>query len=206
MASTAPFLSAPDRKVQASFTANHPDWSQYSFTLTTGATTGLSAGDTVMSFRTGTGTGFWLPTIVAVQVAQVTAFGAAKVNTLDLYIARSFTASDTGGVAATLTGNNGKSRTADASTTIADFRVANTATLTAGTRTLDAQRYAFLGASHSTTANASILARTSILAFTDAFEVLAANEGLIVQVGLAYPATGTWTMTFNVQWQECPNW
>src|SRR3990167_8915508 len=56
----------------------------------------------------------------------------------DLFVARSFTASDSGGTAATLTGNNQKRRTNMGTSLMTDMRIAGTTGLTVGTRTLDA--------------------------------------------------------------------
>src|SRR6266404_3448761 len=93
---------------------------------------GLAGGSPVFSFRYGAANLAIIRKVTTEADDITTAFvaGAAK---FDMIAARSFTASDTGGTAGTLTGNNGKLRTSYATTGISDFRIASTATLTAGT-------------------------------------------------------------------------
>jgi hypothetical protein len=207
--------SEPFRTLRQSATlaalVQHPDAKLYSASIATGATTGLAAGDTLMSFRTGSG--ITVVTMVRHLISQVTAFAAAKFLTADLYAARSFTVSDSGAgsTTATLTGNNAKQRTSDATSGVADFRAANTAGLTVGTRTLDAQPFARTSFVASTTALSSLSNGGSLINVgADAGSaiplVLAANEGFVVQAGIAYPATGTLNYFFTVQWFEIAAW
>jgi hypothetical protein len=63
-----------------------------------------------------------------------------SIATFNLIAARSFTASDTGGVSILPSGNQNKLRTSGMGTTLlTDARISQTATLSAGTRTKDAQ-------------------------------------------------------------------
>src|SRR6266403_2036985 len=89
---------------------------------------GLAGGAPVFSFRYGAANLAIIRKVTAEADDITTAFvaGAAK---FDLIAARSFTASDTGGTAGTLTTNNGKLRTSFATTGVSDFRIASTATL-----------------------------------------------------------------------------
>lgn len=64
---------------------------------------------------------------------------------LSLTMARAYTASHTGGTAATITTNNGKKRTSHPTLADIDLRIGDTAALTAGTHTLDAQPFATQG-------------------------------------------------------------
>lgn len=74
-----------------------------------------------------------------------TAFTAAQKLDYGLMFARAFTASDTGGTAIALTGSNTKQRTSLATLTSVDCRIATTAALTAGTKTLDTNYLGIIG-------------------------------------------------------------
>ncbi len=177
----------------------------YAKALVTGTMgAGLTGGAPVFSFRYG-GTGLAVVKAVVVSAAaDTTSFGAAAGPAhLDLFAARAFTASDSGGTAATLTTNNGKLRTSFATTAVSDIRISSTATLTAGTRTLDSNpaTSAFFGAASG--AGISLLAPTNILKAPNAGDyplVLATNEGFVIQATV--PGTGTWGMAVTVYWDE----
>jgi len=208
MPSTAPSLGMPARITHPVFLVPPPEASIYSVGVTGGLSTGLSANDTIFSCRTGTGAGLWVIQSVRIGISQVLAFGAAGLNLTELYVARSFTASDTGGIAATLTGNNGKVRTDDPTTTMVDMRVCDTATLTPGTRTLDAHAIASTIFGHTTTVQSQITASFQFKV-ADALNppiILAANEGLVLRCTAAYAATGNWRWRVNVAWYEIPLW
>jgi hypothetical protein len=64
---------------------------------------------------------------------------------LSLTMARAYTASHSGGTAATITTNNGKKRTSHATLAGIDLRISDTTALTAGTHTLDAQPFSSQG-------------------------------------------------------------
>ena len=164
---------------------------------------GLAANSPILAVR-------WTSTSLLAVVRRVqfhmwslgTAF-AAGLATFDLFQARGFTVADTGGGVATLTTNNGKLRTSHGTTAMGEIRLSATATLTAGTRTKDADPLARLSAAISNVAN------TVFVPFnTDLFRapqgempaVLAANEGLVIEATV--PATGTWTWTAAVEWDE----
>ena len=139
----------------------------------------------------------------------------------DLILARSFTASDSAGTAATLTGNNAKRRTSFGTSLVTDLRASSTATLTAGTRTLDTHaigfargfvpatvvNYAFVGNNVMNLAGASTFAYTG--EYLDLYRlnhtnewpvVFVQNEGFLVRATV--PATGTWTFSVIIEWLE----
>lgn len=131
-----------------------------------------------------------------------TGFAAGDVL-FEWYVARAFTVQDTGGGAATLTGNNAKMRTSHA-TTQAAIQVSATATLTAGTRTLDTNPLRALQSVAGTSAFGSI-----VLPETEVFRaqpgeqplILAGSgEGVVIQATV--PATGTWTFYASFDWDE----
>lgn len=175
----------------------------YSKALTSGTmAAGLAAASPVYSFRYG-GTGNAIIRRVRISATDITTGFAATNATFALYAARAFTASDTGGTAGTLTGNNGKLRTTFPTTAVADIRIASTATLSAGTRTLDTDPLGGVTVGTTTTAGATFLTSgTTVLdPVISGFPLsLNNNEGFVVQATV--PATGTWVFTVWVDWDE----
>lgn len=175
----------------------------YQIALTSGTiAAGLAAAAPVFSFRYG-GSNLCLVRRVRLTVGDLVAFAAGLVA-FNMFAARAFTASDTGGIAATLTANNGKLRTSYAATGVSDFRIANTAALGAGTRTLDAQAMA----TFSTSFPASPAGQPLSWQHIDLWRPnngehplgLANNEGFVIQATV--PATGTWQLGVEVGWDE----
>lgn len=155
----------------------------------------------------------WKPTTPATALALVrrVRFSAWNLGTgfaagnfvFDFFAARAFTVQDTGGGAVTLTTNNGKRRTSFG-TTQAAIQASATATLTAGTRTLDANPFRTLGGVVANAAFAAMLPEQ-----TEAFRqtsdewplVLAGSgEGFVIQATV--PATGTWSWGCAIDWDE----
>ena len=119
-----------------------------------------------------------------------------------LFAARQFTAQDTGGLAASLVGNNGKLRTAMGSSG-ANIVYANGAPLTPGTRVLDTDPLHAVVASAPVTANTPFTA--SPLALLDKLQgehplLLGTNEGFVIQS--TTPITGTWQFNVTTEWAE----
>lgn len=119
------------------------------------------------------------------------------------YIARAFSANDTGGTAMTLTGNSFKKRTSHGTTAIGDFRYAAAGTLTAGTRTLDAAPFV------ATTTNIALGATSTAIFDIDGPGdhpiVLVQNEGLVFQNVTAI-TSGVYQYTINMAWAEVPSY
>jgi hypothetical protein len=162
---------------------------------------GLAAAAPVYSFRYG-GANLAIVRKVSVEADDVTTAFVAGTAKFDLIAARSFSASDTGGTAATLTGNNGKLRTSFATTAVSDLRISSTATLTAGTRTLDAQPLATVSFAISTNIDAVLLPTTDFIRqnIGESPVVLANNEGFVIQATV--PGTGTWFTSIRTCWDE----
>jgi hypothetical protein len=162
---------------------------------------GLAGGSPVYSFRYGAANLAIVRKVIIEADNITTAFvaGAAK---FDMIAARSFTASDTGGTAGTLTGNNGKLRTSFATTGLSDLRISSTATLTAGTRTLDAQPLASVEFAVPTSIDADLLPTTTLFQSQvgESPLVLVQNEGFVLQATV--PGTGTWVFSTRVCWDE----
>lgn len=169
----------------------------YRFSATTSPFTGSASG-TLWSFRWGDA--FRLAVLLRLicdGVAQDAA-GLAGINHLRAFIARSFTASDSGGAALTLTGNNGKLRTNMGATLLTDLRMSTTATLTAGTRTVDTQPIGEL------LFNATVGQRNQIPPATVLFNedpsgampvILGQNEGVLVNLVMVGSAIVTIGLT-----------
>lgn len=144
-----------------------------------------------------------LAVVRTVQVTFQSVAGFTAGNGLfDMIVARSFSASDTGGVAVSLAGSAQKMRTSMGTSLVGDMRISTTATLVAGTRTLDANPIASVPCSANTSASATQLP------FTSLFEtppgqyplVLAQNEGFILRATV--PTTGTWIASLHLVWDE----
>lgn len=131
-----------------------------------------------------------------------TAF-TAGIGVAKLIVARNFTGSDSGGTASVPTGNSQKRRTSFGTTLIGDLRVASTAALTAGTRTLDGAELNNLLFAVGTVANTVYCATQPLWSPDFSGEwplVLAQNEGFLVQATV--PATGTWQAQVSMEWSE----
>jgi hypothetical protein len=123
--------------------------------------------------------------------------------TFNLFAARTFSASDSGGTAGTLTGNNSKLRTSYATMGAADIRIASTSTLTAGTRTLDTDALSNIVVGIGATTTGQFVAPGTFILQTRAGEqplICAQNEGFVVQATV--PATGTWSFGVTTAWDE----
>lgn len=177
----------------------------YRISLTSGTIgAGLSAASPIWSLRYG-GTGVALVKKVTISAGDLAAFTAGPA-TFSLFPARSYTVNASGGTAATLTGNNGKLRTSYATSNISDLRISSTAALTPGTWTLDAQPYRSLTSSETATAGQPVLAPFTLFHRDSPDEtpiILAQNEGLVIQATV--PATGTWSFSVDVYWDEVAN-
>jgi hypothetical protein len=168
-----------------------------------GLVTGLAANATLFSLRNLSGN----PVLVrrlGVGFVTTTAFTAAQMMSFGLLAARSFTASDSGGTAIALTGNNAKHRTSLGTPTSLDCRIATTAALTAGTRTVDAN---LLGvqAGWSGAAGTVIAPALNNLLSHDTGDyplVLAQNEGLVVANLTAMGAGGVGTAFVAIEFAE----
>jgi hypothetical protein len=130
---------------------------------------------------------------------------AAGVGAIYMTIARNFTGTDTGGNIANLTGNNGKLNT-KMNASLANIVFANTATITPGTRTLDAQPIAGIPFQAPTTGNTIFTAQPMVLYDKSASDfqlTLNQNEGFVVQATV--PAGGPWSFVATTIWDELVN-
>lgn len=175
----------------------------YQLSLTSGALTTVAANAPIFSFRYAPGTNtVCVVKRVSIGYVATTAFGAAQQMGFGLFVARNFSGSDSGGNAATLTGNNNKYRTSLATTAVTDIRIGSTTGLTVGTRTLDSQAigqtfYWVPGVGTS-------LVQTELISYdaNDYPLVLASGEGFVINNQVLMGATGVGTAIVNVEWFE----
>src|SRR6185436_250346 len=187
----------------------------YSAVLRTGSLAAtMAANSPLVSFRwTSTTT---VALILAIRWAHqhVTATATAVTGFPDAeaIIARSFSVADTGGTATVPS----KMRSTMANSAVGDFRVATTAQLSAGTRTLDSVGFAFASAPVKVSPDIGATAATGIAAgvgtaMQDVYKwdrlgghppVLQANEGLILRQSSAGPAAGTYQFIFALERAE----
>lgn len=142
-------------------------------------------------------------------VVSTTFFAAGVPVQVDLVKSTGWSAAGTGGTAISPAALL-KKRTSMSSSLIAsgDMRIATTAALGAGTKTLETVSLASLAAPGPITAslNGQIIAPSTILFRAESSDgqyplVLAQNEGFSIR-SVAVPATGTWTAAISVDWAE----
>lgn len=138
-----------------------------------------------------------------------TAFTAGSAL-FETFVLRNYTVNDTGGGSLTLgtAVTTGKLRTSHQITGVTDFRISATATLTAGTQTADTNPIdSTIIAIPATTVSYAILANKLALLEAKPGEhplVLTNNEGLVIRATV--PATGTWSASVQVAWDEVPSY
>jgi len=147
---------------------------------------------------------------VTVNFVQTVGWTAAAAQPLGLYIARSWSISDSAGTAITVAANTNKMRTANDPSLFAapsDVRISSTATLTAGTRTLDTNPIAvgLIAASQVAVASAVYPQQTIVLHDANAGDhpiVLDNNEGIVLNNMVVWPAAANGFVSVNVEWFE----
>jgi hypothetical protein len=170
----------------------------------------LAANSEIFQFRWTDASKLCIVRRIRISAAVTTTFFAAGVPVqIDLVKATSWSAQGTGGTGVTPSATL-KRRTSMGSTLVAsgDMRIATTAALGAGTKTLEANSLAALAAAGPITAslNGSIIAPWTELYAADVAAgdhplVLVTNEGLVIR-SVAVPATGTWTAAIDIDWSE----
>lgn len=168
-----------------------------------GALIGIAANGPIFAFRNISAN----PVIVrrvGVGFICTTAFTTAQIVDYSLIVARSFSASDTGGTAIALTGSTNKHRTSLGVLTSVDARISATGVLTAGTRTLDTNMMAATGAWIGAIGAVLTPSPSNLFAHDpeDYPLLLAQNEGFIIQNLTAMGATGVGTAYVNLELAE----
>lgn len=182
---------------------------QYILSRTVNIVADQAAGGTLFSFRWGAAS---LCTIQRLRMSfqQTSATTAAAQYGQGFFanVARSFTASDSGGTSILPTTNNQKKRTAFATTALTDARISTASTgLTVGTRTLDAsaflELYCHIVAAAPTATPYGVFT-TEVDWRNDSYPLtFAQNEGFVVTgPGQVYGSSGTGQLTVEVEWEE----
>lgn len=170
----------------------------------------LGANSEIFQFRWVDATRIALILKVKVSAVVSTTFFAAGVPVqIDILKATGWSAQGTGGTGITLNAT-GKARTSMGSSLVAsgDIRIATTAALGAGTKTLEGNSMGAIAAAGPITAslNGTIIPPGTVLWEPDLGDgehplALVQNEGFAIR-SVAVPATGTWTAAVQVQWAE----
>jgi hypothetical protein len=170
----------------------------------------LGANSEIFQFRWTDATRFCVIRKIRISASVSTTFFAAGVPLqIDLVKSTAWTVQGTGGTGVTPAALL-KKRTSMASTLVAtgDIRIATTAALGAGTKTLETLSLAAVAAACPITSslNGTIIAPGTILFQNEVANgeyplILAQNEGVSIR-SVAVPATGTWTASVEVQWAE----
>ena len=182
----------------------------YTISVKTGAI-GAGADSEIFHFR-------WTDTddlavIYEISLTGVYATTAFAVGGIDFKatVARAWTAVGSGGTALTMTGDQAALRTSMGTSLVGDARVATTAALTAGTKTLDTQDLGRItthssgGWSAATPIIGSIYLPKTVLFKADVASgeyplILKEEEGFVVRATV--PATGVWLAGILVKWAE----
>lgn len=179
--------------------------------LTGAIAAGAGAASEIFQFRWTDATR--LAVIHSVRISGMrttTAFAAGAID-LTATIARGWSAAGTGGGVLTMTGNNAKMRTSMGTSLVGEIRVATTAALGAGTKTLDAQPIGQINthSSGGTETATPIIGSIYLPAYElnagsmgdgEAPIVLVQNEGIVIRATV--PATGVWNLGFVMKWSE----
>jgi hypothetical protein len=178
---------------------------QQSGLLTTIAAATATAGH-LWAMRWGSAAAACLVHRVRARWWTVTGFTAGQEIGMDLIRATSYSASHTGGTAATLTGLNGNKRTTHTTTDLTDMRIGTTAALTAGTHTLDTQAMGSAGAAELATGAA---VPKMFFELDERFDVdmggplvLLQNEGLVLRNTILGGTAGVWRVSVEADWSE----
>lgn len=191
--------------------ADHGSLGSYAYAGFTGILpAALAANSEIFQFRWTDATRLCLINQVKISAVVSTTFFAAGVPVqIDLVKSTSWSAAGTGGTAITPAALL-KKRTSMGSTLVAsgDIRIATTAALGAGTKTLETLSRGTLAAPGPITAslNGQIIPPGTSLHDSDVSNgehpiVLVQNEGISIR-SVAVPATGTWTCAIKIDWTE----
>jgi hypothetical protein len=190
---------------------DHGSFGQYSYGGFTGIIpAALAANSEIYQFRWTDATRLCVINKVVISACVSTTFFAAGVPVqIDMVKSTSWSAAGTGGTAISPAALL-KKRTSMGSSLVAsgDMRIATTAALGAGTKTLEGVSLAALIAPGPITAslNGQIIAPGTVMIECDVADgvhplILVANEGFSIR-SVAVPATGTWSATIQVDWAE----
>lgn len=165
---------------------------------------GAAADAPIFSLRWGDAAKLALIHRVRASMSSLGTGFTAGVGRFGLVVARGFTASDAGQTDLTpIAASPAKRRAGFKDSVVTSVRVANTAALTPGVRTLDTLDLGTLLFPVTTATNFVHLPTADLL--SSSYDgvwplVLAQNEGFVVRATV--PATGTWQVLVQVDWSE----
>lgn len=170
---------------------------------------GLAANSEIFQFRWTNASNSMVLRSITIGAGGIVAF-AAGVCTFGLRVARSWSADGTGGTALSFATHDQKRRTAMGTTlapTALGVRVASTAALGAGTKTLDGNDFSTITGSVGVTAGTPLINPSTVLWMRNTADeyplFFAASEGFVIRATV--PATGTWTFSVSIEWAEVAN-
>ena len=166
-----------------------------------------AANGTLFSLRWGDATRLCAITKIRLSVMQTAAATATIMPNFEVFVARSFSVSDSGGVAVVLTGNNMKKRTNMGTSLVSDIRTSSVAAgLTLGTKTLDTQPVMVLQTQQViTTPNPNLYVIDVNVGAADGNHpfLLAVNEGMIIRgPTVGFGLAGTANLVVDMSWVE----
>jgi hypothetical protein len=166
----------------------------------------LAANAEMFQFRWGSATHLAAVKFIAVKYAVITGFTAAQELAFDVIGSTSWSVNGTGGTAIVPGGNNLKKRQVMPDSKVTDLRIATTAALGVGTKTLSGNPY-LAAAGHTlaaaaTVANGAFEAQMDLTNSGDMPLILAQNEGLSVRNSIVLGAAGTVRATVQIAWAE----
>lgn len=165
---------------------------------------GAGAASEIYQFRWTSTTHKAIVTRVNLSAAAAGTAFAAGTATFTLTPARGWTTAGTGGGTVTLTGDNAQKHVLMTAARVQEIRVATTAALGAGTKTLDAALMSAMLAGVPAVAGQQLVASYDLIQPSPTYPlILSEEEGFVVRATV--PATGTWTAAIVVEWYEIRN-
>ncbi len=166
----------------------------------------LAANAEIMQFRWGAATHLCILKFLKVRFSVITGFTAAQELGFDAVTSVTWTANGTGGTSIAPGANNLKKRQAYEDSKVADFRIATTAALGVGSKSITSQSFlAGMGKTLAAAATVQDAAFEDMVDFTqsgDAPYVFAQNEGFSVRNSILLGAGGTVRAAIQVAWAE----
>ncbi len=163
---------------------------------------GLAGDSEIFQFRWTDATRLCIPQLIQIDgiAGSATAF-AAGFGKLDLVPARSWTVDGSGGTSGDLASDAAKLRTSMGSSLLGAVRIASTAALTAGTKTLDTDAIGQFSFAVGTGVSTQYADQVALFEAKQLYPlVLAEEEGFVIRASI--PATGTWRFGITVAWTE----
>lgn len=179
---------------------------EYRFGQSTGLMTAIAANGEIGQFRWTNATRLAVVKFIKVRYAVIAGFTAAQELGFDVIGSVNFTVAGTGGTAVTPGTQNLKKRQSYPDSLVADMRIATTAALGAGTKTLSANPYAAMAqktlAAAATVQDAAFETTLDMTNSSDGPIVLAQNEGLSIRNSILMGAGGTVRASIEIAWAE----